>query len=55
MHIWKINSEGIIPDASAVSAGASAILILFVLLFNFAARYFGNKLYRHLTGARERG
>ncbi|WP_125766909.1 phosphate ABC transporter permease PstA [Lapidilactobacillus wuchangensis] len=55
VHIWKINSEGIIPDASAVSAGASAILILFVLLFNFAARYFGNKLYRHLTGARERG
>ncbi|WP_155286204.1 phosphate ABC transporter permease PstA [Lacticaseibacillus zhaodongensis] len=49
VHIWKINSEGIQPDASAVSAGASAVLILAVLLFNFAARFLGNKLHKKIT------
>lgn len=49
VHIWKINSEGIQPDAAAVSAGASAVLILAVLLFNLFARWFGNRLYRKMT------
>ncbi|MEG1047895.1 phosphate ABC transporter permease PstA, partial [Carnobacterium sp.] len=30
VHIWKVNSEGIMPDAAAVSAGASAVLIISV-------------------------
>lgn len=51
VHIWKINSEGIQPDAAAISAGASAVLILAVLLFNFLARYLGNKLHRKMTAA----
>lgn len=50
VHIWKINSEGIIPDAAAVSAGASAVLIIAVLLFNILARLIGNKVYKRLTG-----
>ncbi|TAS74709.1 phosphate ABC transporter, permease protein PstA, partial [Lactiplantibacillus plantarum] len=49
VHIWKINSEGIMPDAKAVSAGASAVLIIAVLLFNFLARWLGKRLYKHLT------
>ncbi|WP_338214651.1 phosphate ABC transporter permease PstA [Lacticaseibacillus salsurivasis] len=49
VHIWKINSEGIQPDAAAVSAGASAVLILAVLLFNILARFLGNRLYRKMT------
>lgn len=49
VHIWKINSEGIQPDAAAVSAGASAVLILAVLLFNILARSLGNRLYRKMT------
>ncbi|GEK29064.1 phosphate ABC transporter permease PstA [Furfurilactobacillus siliginis] len=49
VHIWKINSEGIMPDASAVSAGASAVLVIAVLLFNFLARWLGNRLYKRLT------
>ncbi|GKT02813.1 phosphate ABC transporter permease PstA [Furfurilactobacillus sp. WILCCON 0119] len=49
VHIWKINSEGIMPDASAVSAGASAVLVLAVLLFNVLARWLGRRLYRRLT------
>lgn len=52
VHIWKINSEGTVPDAAAVSAGASAVLIIAVLLFNLAARYFGNRLHKRLTSSR---
>lgn len=51
VHIWKINSEGIMPDVSAVSAGASAVLIIVVLLFNFSARRLGQLLYKKLTKA----
>lgn len=51
VHIWKINSEGIQPDAAAVSAGASAVLIIAVLLFNFLARYLGGKLHKKMTAA----
>lgn len=50
VHIWKVNSEGLIPDASAVSAGSSLVLVIVVLLFNLAARYLGGKLYKRLTG-----
>ena len=50
VHIWKVNSEGLIPDASSVSAGSSLVLVIVVLLFNLAARYLGGKLYKHLTG-----
>ncbi|MCH4168139.1 MAG: phosphate ABC transporter permease PstA [Streptococcaceae bacterium] len=51
VHIWKVNSEGNIPDAAQVSAGASAVLILVVLLFNFGARFIGKKLHAKLTSA----
>ena len=40
VYIWKINSEGLVPDARQIADGASAVLILFVLLFNLSARYF---------------
>lgn len=51
VHIWKINSEGIMPDVSSVSAGSSAVLIIVVLLFNFSARKLGTKLHKKLTSA----
>lgn len=46
VHIWKINTEGTMPDGVQVSAGASAVLIIAVLLFNFGARAIGKRLYR---------
>ena len=46
VHIWKINSEGIMPDAEQISAGASAVLIIAVLIL-------GQKLYQHLTAAKQ--
>lgn len=51
VHIWKINSEGLKPDGDAISAGASAVLILAVLLFNLLARYLGRKLQKKATSA----
>lgn len=51
VHIWKINSEGTMPDGAQVSAGASAVLILSVLLFNFGARALGKRLHKKLTSA----
>ena len=40
------------PDANAISAGTSAVLIIAILIFNLSARYLGNYLYRKLTSAR---
>ncbi|MGO3732277.1 MAG: phosphate ABC transporter permease PstA [Vagococcus sp.] len=51
VHIWKVNSEGNMPDGAQVSAGASAVLILAVLLFNFLARLLGKKLHKKITSA----
>ncbi|CAI3475687.1 phosphate ABC transporter permease PstA [Enterococcus cecorum] len=51
VHIWKINSEGTMPDGAQVSAGASAVLILAVLIFNFDARALGKRLHQKLTSA----
>lgn len=51
VHIWEVNTEGTMPDGAAVSAGASAVLIIVVLLFNFGARFIGNRLYKKMTSA----
>ena len=53
VHIWKVNSEGTIPDAVAVSAGSAAVLLIFILIFNFSARTLGNKLHAALTSAKK--
>ncbi|MBB3109570.1 phosphate transport system permease protein [Paenibacillus phyllosphaerae] len=52
VHIWKINSEGLAPDAAEIAAGASAVLVITVLLFNFGARWFGRYLHRKFTATR---
>lgn len=49
VHIWKINSEGVMPDGEEVSAGASAVLILAVMLFNLGSRYLGRRLQKKAT------
>ncbi|KRK57437.1 phosphate ABC transporter, permease protein PstA [Fructilactobacillus fructivorans] len=50
VHIWKLNTEGIVPDAHIVSSGASAVLIIVILIFNLSSRFFGNWAYRKMTG-----
>jgi phosphate transport system permease protein len=52
VHIWKVNSEGIMPDANAVSSGASAVLIIAVLIFNFGARYLSKVVFKKLTATK---
>ena len=51
VHIWKVNSEGTIPDSIEVSAGAAAVLLIFILIFNFGARKLGSYLHKKLTSA----
>ena len=51
VHIWKVNSEGTIPDGTAVSAGSAAVLLIFILIFNLGARKLGSYLHKKLTSA----
>lgn len=51
VHIWKVNSEGTMPDGVQVSAGASAVLIIAVLIFNMLARFLGKRLHKKITSA----
>lgn len=50
VHIWKLNSEGMVPDASKIASGSSAVLIIMVLVFNFSARIIGKKIYKSYSG-----
>lgn len=49
VHIWKINSEGLVPDIRKVADGSAAILILVVLVFNIIARWLGRKIHKKLS------
>lgn len=49
VHIWKINTEGLIPDASAVSSGAATVLVLTILVFNIGARLIGQLISKKLA------
>lgn len=50
VHIWKVNTEGVTPDALTISSGASAVLIIVLLIVNLSARALGTHLYRKMTG-----
>lgn len=52
VHIWKVNAEGIIPDAKEVATGASALLVIAVLIFNLLARWLGRWIHARLTSNR---
>jgi len=46
VYIWKVNSEGLAPDARQIADGSAAVLLIIVLLFNILARWLGNTLYK---------
>lgn len=50
VYIWQLNSEGMVPDAGKIASGASAVLILMVLLFNIFARIIGKKIHEKYLG-----
>ncbi|MCY6484020.1 phosphate ABC transporter permease PstA [Clostridium aestuarii] len=52
VYIWQLNSEGMVPDAGEIANGASAVLIIMVLLFNILARVVGKKIYQSYTGTK---
>lgn len=50
VYIWKLNSEGMVPDAGQIANRASAVLIIMVLVFNISARLLGKKIYGLYAG-----
>lgn len=52
VYIWKINSEGLVPDVRQIADGASAILIISVFVFNILSRFLGRALNARFTGMR---
>ncbi len=52
VHIWKVNTEAVTPDAHAISSGSSAVLIIVILIFNLGARFIGNHIYKKMTAAK---
>ncbi|KNZ70640.1 phosphate ABC transporter permease [Thermincola ferriacetica] len=48
VHIWKVNSESLIPDVRAVADGSAAVLIIVVLLFNILARWIGRRMQKRM-------
>ncbi len=50
VYIWKVNSEGLAPDARQIADGASAVLIISVFLFNIISRILGRHLNTRFTG-----
>lgn len=54
VHIWKLNSEGIVPDAKLIATQSAAILIIMVLLFNILARLGASILHKYLSGTKVR-
>lgn len=51
VHIWKVNSEGVVPDLTAVSNGTAAVLMICVLAFNLGARFIGRAASKRLTAS----
>jgi phosphate transport system permease protein len=49
VHIWSVNTQGLIPDADAVASGSAAVLVLSVLLFNLLARWIGSLIHKKVT------
>ncbi|OIK12832.1 phosphate ABC transporter permease PstA [Bacillus sp. MUM 13] len=54
VHIWKLNSEGIVPDARLIATRSAAVLIIMVLIFNISARLAANLLDKHFKGSKKK-
>jgi len=52
VHIWSVNTQGLIPDVEEVSSGAAAVLIISVLIFNLLARWIGSMIHRKITATK---
>ncbi|WML47507.1 phosphate ABC transporter permease PstA [Neobacillus sp. PS3-34] len=52
VHIWALNTQGIIPDVKEISNGSAAVLIISVLIFNLSARWIGSIIHRKITATK---
>jgi len=52
VHIWSVNTQGLIPDVDEVSSGAAAVLVISVLIFNLLARWIGSMIHRKITATK---
>nr|WP_263325718.1 phosphate ABC transporter permease PstA [Neobacillus sp. Marseille-Q6967] len=52
VHIWSVNTQGLIPDIEEVSNGSAAVLVLSVLLFNLLARWIGSRVHKKMTATK---
>ncbi|KOO43910.1 phosphate ABC transporter permease PstA [Priestia koreensis] len=52
VHIWAVNTQGLIPDVKEVANGASAVLVLSVLIFNLGARFIGSFIHKKITASK---
>jgi phosphate transport system permease protein len=50
VYIWKLNSEGMVPDAADIANKASAVLVMMVLIFNVTSRVLGKKIHDKYSG-----
>lgn len=50
VHLWYVNSVGLIPDATKVAAGTSAMLILIILIFNVLMKLLSKVLKKRFEG-----
>lgn len=52
VHIWSVNTQGLIPDVDEVASGSSAVLVLSVLIFNLLARWIGSLIHKRATATK---
>ncbi|MBM7652333.1 phosphate ABC transporter permease PstA [Neobacillus cucumis] len=52
VHIYSVNTQGLIPDVEAVSSGAAAVLVISVLIFNLLARWIGSMIHKKITATK---
>jgi phosphate transport system permease protein len=52
VHIWAVNTQGLIPDVVDVSNGAAAVLVISVLIFNLLARWIGSLIHKKITATK---
>ncbi|MDR4946685.1 phosphate ABC transporter permease PstA [Neobacillus cucumis] len=52
VHIYSVNTQGLIPDVDKVSSGAAAVLVISVLIFNLLARWIGSMIHKKITATK---
>ncbi|GAY74999.1 phosphate ABC transporter permease PstA [Sporolactobacillus inulinus] len=50
VHIWSVNTGGIMPDVDTIANGSAAVLVICVLIFNLFARMLGKIINQKFSG-----